>query len=154
MLSTETTQSIYTERDYMYVSDWQRRRHFILFCRGTVCYLLPEDLYLQVWENSDGRPGSYILNCLNIVIYGAQNLTVYASTKVHEFSEQNFYFNLLFITLVNFSTYVILILSTPNDIIYIELAIFLSQEILLWDWSVSFLQYDNFGISRNYIELC
>lgn len=102
------------------------------FCRGTVCYLLAVDLYLPVWENSDGRPGSYILNCLNIVIYGAQNLTVYASTKVHEFSEQNFYFNLLYITLVNFSTYVILILSTPNDIIYIELAISLSQEILIW----------------------
>lgn len=92
MLSTETTQSIYTERDYMYVSDWQRRRHFILLCRGIVCYLLALDLYLPVWENSDGRPGNYILNCLNIVIYGAQNLTVYASTKVHEFSEQNLLF--------------------------------------------------------------
>lgn len=135
MLKTETTQSFYTERDNMCVSDWQRRRHFIL-CLQRYCLL---DLYLPVWENSNGRPGSYILNCLNIVIYGAQNLTVYASTKVHEFSEQNFYFHLLYITLVNFSTYVILILSTPNDIIYIELAIFLSQEILLWDWSVSFL---------------
>lgn len=125
------------------------------FCRGTVCYLLAVDLYLPVWENSDGRPGSYILNCLNIVIYGAQNLTVYASTKVHEFSEHNLLFqSFVHHTCKFFNICNSYIIYTKWYYLHWAGYIFISGNINMIYWSVSFLQYDNFGISRNYTELC